>query len=232
MSMQPTRIAALPALVVVSSLVVVCAAPAFAQQGAPPQPVERRDYGWVSIAAGATFGSETDRATAFAGEWGEDIIPSAQAYVTVSYFENLMRQDLTDDLAELSASLTSTTGTPWNLRGRDRGVTLIAGGRYLLNSGGTIHPYVGGGAGVLNIDRTIADARAGDVTASVLSEFNIGELTVTTKNLTRPILEGAAGVAFFNGPVYVDVGYRYHRAFHLDETFDFSQAIVGIGYKF
>jgi opacity protein-like surface antigen len=232
MSMQPTRNSVFPALVVVSSLVVVCAAPAFAQQGALPQPVDRRDYGWVSLSAGATFGSETQTAAAFGAEWGEDIIRSAQAYVTVSYFENLMRRDLTDDLSALSTSLTSITGTPWSLHGRDRGLTLIAGARYLLNSDGTIHPYVGGGAGVLNIKRRIVDARAGDVTSSVLSEFNIGELSITTNTLTRPLIEGAVGVAFFNGPVYVDIGYRYRQAFHLGETFDFSQGIVGVGYKF
>jgi opacity protein-like surface antigen len=229
--MQPTRIAALPAVVIVSSLVAIAAAPAFAQQGAP-QPVQRRDIGWVSVAAGSTFGSETERAATFAGEWGEDVIPSVQVYVTVSYFENLMRQDLTDDLAELSGFLTSITGTPWSLRGRDRGVTLIASGRYLLNSDGTIRPYVGGGGGVLNIERFIVDPRAGDVTTSILSDFNIGELSITTKTLNRPIIEGALGIGFFSGPVYVDVGYRYRRAFHLDETLDFGQAMVGIGYKF
>jgi opacity protein-like surface antigen len=143
-----------------------------------------------------------------------------------------MRQELTDDLSQLSAVLTSVTGTPWSLKGRDRGVTLIGSGRYLLNTGGTIRPYVGGGAGVINLKRTIVDPRAGDVTTSILSEFNLGQQSITTKTLNRPIIEGALGVGFFGGPVYVDVGYRYRRAFHLDESIDFSQALVGIGYKF
>src|SRR5687768_8813735 len=142
-----------------ASALVVCAfmsaAPAFGQQA--PAPAPRPDYGWVSFSSGATFGSETQTAATFAGEWGEDIIPGVQARVTVEYFDNLMRTELSDDLATLSSALTSIGGTPWELRGRDRGVTLIGGGRYLLNSRGTIQPYFGGGAGVINLKRTIAD---------------------------------------------------------------------------
>jgi opacity protein-like surface antigen len=204
--------------------------PVFAQQA--PRPAPRPDYGWVSFSSGATFGSETKTAATFAGEWGEDIIPGVQARVTVEYFDNLMPTALSDDLAALSSALTSISGTPWELRGRDRGVTLIGGARYLFNSQGTIQPYVGGGGGVINLKRTIADVRAGDVTSSVLTEFGVGQFSVTGQTVNRPVIEGAAGVAFFAGHVYADLGYRYKRAFHLEETIDFSHLVAGVGYRF
>ena len=213
-------------------LLLVAGATVHAQQITNLPPIDPGDDGWVSVAAGASFGSQTQTRAAFAGEWGEDIIPNVvQAYVTVSYFDNLMRNGLTDDLAQLSANLTATTGIPWNLHGRDRGVSLIGGGRYLFSQG-RIRPYVGGGGGVINLKRTIADARVGNVTSAVLTEFGIGELTITTQNLTRPLLEGAVGAVLFGGPVYVDVGYRYKRAFHLSDTLDFSQVIAAVGYRF
>lgn len=231
--MQLTKRSPLPVFLMAASLLLVTSATARAQLVSGLPPIDPGDDGWVSASAGATFGSQTQTRATFAGEWGEDIIPNVvQAYVTVSYFDNLMRNDLTDDLSQLSADLTATTGIPWNLRGRDRGVSLIGGGRYLFISQGPIRPYVGGGGGVINLKRTIADARVGNVTSAVLTEFGIGELTITTQNLTRPLLEGAVGAVLFGGPVYVDIGYRYRRAFHLSESFDFSQVIGAVGYRF
>jgi opacity protein-like surface antigen len=229
-SMQPTKSPFVPVCLMAFGLLVAGVAPALGQAAAPQS--TQRDYGWVAFATGATFGNETETAAAFTGEYGEDVTPHVQVHATISYFENLMPRETTDDLSALSASLTTTTGTTWNLRGRDRGVTMIGGGRYLLNPRGTMRPYLGGGAGIINLKRTIVDPRVGDLTASVLSEFGVGSLSITTQTLTRPLIEGGLGVGFFTGPVYVDVGYRYKRAFHLDETFDFSQAVVGIGYKF
>src|SRR5262245_30467225 len=99
---------------------LVCAAPpAFAQQPIGPGV---RDDGWVSGIAGTAFGSQTQANATFAAEYGDDINSHAQAYLTVSYFENLITQGLRDDLAQLSANLTVTTGIPWNLHGSDRGV--------------------------------------------------------------------------------------------------------------
>jgi len=211
-------------------VVLACAAPAFAQEPIGPGV---RDDGWVSGIAGAAFGSQTQANATFAVEYGDDIHPNAQAYLTLSYFENLITQNLRDDLAALSASLTATSGIPWNLHGSDRGVTLVAGARYLPVSSGLIRPYVGGGAGVINLDRTIADVRVGEVTTAVLNEFGVGSLSLATKAITRPLIEGAVGVAFYSGPVYVDVGYRYKRAYRINtDQLGFSQGVFGIGYRF
>jgi hypothetical protein len=212
-------------------LVLVCAAtPAFAQEPIGPGV---RDDGWVSGIAGAAFGSQTQANATFAVEYGDDMHPNAQAYLTLSYFENLITTALRDDLAQLSAALTATSGIPWNLHGSDRGVTLIAGARYLPVSSGLIRPYVGGGAGVINLDRTIADVRVGEVTTAVLNEFGVGSLSLATEAITRPVIEGSVGIAFYNGPVYVDVGYRYKRAYRINTSqLGFSQGVLGIGYRF
>jgi Outer membrane protein beta-barrel domain len=210
--------------------VLVCAASSVSAQ--EPIGPGIRDDGWVSGITGAAFGSQTQANATFAVEYGDDIDSHAQAYLTLSYFENLITQDLRDDLAQLSANLTATTGIPWDLHGSDRGVTLVAGARYLPVSSGLIRPYVGGGAGVINLDRTIADLRVGEVTTAVLTEFGVGSLSLSTKAITRPVVEGAAGVAFYSGPVYVDVGYRYKRAYRINSTqLSFSQGLVGIGYR-
>jgi hypothetical protein len=187
----------------------------------------------VSGIGGAAFGSQTQANATFAVEYGDDIGRNAQAYLTLSYFENLITQNLRDDLAQLSASLTATSGIPWDLHGSDRGVTLVAGARYLPVSDGLIRPYVGGGAGVINLDRTIADVRVGDVTAAVLNEFGVGSRSLATDEaITRPVIEGAVGVAFYSGPVYVDVGYRYKRAYRINsDQLGFSQGVFGIGYR-
>jgi hypothetical protein len=211
---------------------LVCAAPpAFAQTQQPIGPGVRDD-GWVSGIAGAAFGSETQSNATFAVEYGDDIDSHAQAYLTLSYFENLITTALRDDLAQLSANLTNTTGIPWNLHGSDRGVTLVAGARYLPVTSGLIRPYVGGGAGVINLDRTISDFRVGEVTTAVLNEFGVGSLSLATNAITRPLIEGAVGVGFYGGPVYVDVGYRYKRAYRINSSqLSFSQGVVGVGYR-
>jgi hypothetical protein len=211
---------------------LICAAPASAQQATPVGPGVRDD-GWVSGVGGASFGPVVQPGSAFAVEYGDDVSRNVQAYLTLSYFQNVMPNSLIDDLSVLSANLTATTGRTWDLTGHDQGVTLIAGGRYLFGSlEGSMRPYVGGGAGIINLKRTIADPRAGNVTLAVLDEFNLGEFDLTIRSTTKPIVEGAAGIAFFNGPVYVDAGYRFRQAFRIDgETLYFSQGVVGVGYR-
>ena len=220
---------ALSVLVVPTVLMVAVPSAHAQQQSTQPQ---QRDFGWVSAIAGTTFGSQTQTAATFAGEYGDDVHPRVQAHVTISYFDNLLTQDLEDDLSALSAGLTAVSGTPWTLHGRDRAVTMIVGGRYLIATQGTYRPYIGGGGGVINLKRTITDPRAGNVTVAVLDQFGVGEFSMVGQSLTRPLLEAAVGVGVYSGPVYVDIGYRFNRAYHLSEPLDISRVAVGIGYKF
>lgn len=214
---------------VVPTLLTVGVPSADAQQN--PQP-RQRDFGWVSATAGTTVGSQTPTAATFAGEYGDDVHPRVQAHVTISYFENVMTQDFEDELSLLSAGLTAISGTAWNLQGRDRAVTMIVGGRYLLATQGTIRPYVGGGGGVINLRRTIVDIHAGNVASAVLTDLGVGDFSLVGQSVTKPLLEAAVGVGVYRGPLYLDIGYRFNRAFHLSEPLDISRIAVGIGYKF
>lgn len=209
-------------LAIVSTTVLAQQAPAAA---APP-----RQRAYVAAATGASFGPQT--AAVFAGEYGERVHRDVQAYVTISYHENLMDRDIRDDLSLLSTGLTTVTGIPWTLRGRDRGVTLIAGAKYLIG-GARVRPYLNGGAGVINVRRTINDDRVGNVTFATLTEFGIGEIALTTKAVTRPIAEAGVGIAVAAGrATYVDVGYRFRRAFLLSQELDFGQFAAAVGVRF
>jgi len=206
----------------------------FAQTAGPS--AQPRDYGYIAALSGATFGqgSSADVPTAvmFAGEYGEWVTRNIQAHVTISYHDNLMATGLQDDLDTLSTNLTTLTGVPWSLSGRDRAVTLIAGGKYLFGES-TVRPYLGAGAGIINIKRRIVDPRVGNVTSEVLSEFGVGEAELTSEPLTRPLLQIGAGVAFAAGrATHVDIGYRFMKAYHLANAVDFSQLSIGIGYRF
>lgn len=210
-------------------MLVMASTMAFAQQPAGlPQPTRQRAY--VSALSGATFGPET--AAMFAGEYGERISRNVQAYVTISYHEDLMDAAIRDDLSQLSAGLTAVTGVPWSLQGRDRGVAMIVGGRYLFGNS-AIRPFIGGGGGVINVRRTITDPQVGDVTTAVLTEFGIGQLSLTTEAVTGPLVEANVGVSVSAGrATYFDVGYRYRKAFHVSDDLAFGQFSAGVGVRF
>jgi hypothetical protein len=200
------------------------ASSAWAQQPtAAPQGI------YVAAVAGAAFEPRTT--PAFGVEFGDLIHRNVQAFITASYFENLMSQDVRDDLTVLSTALTTVTGAPWHLRGRDRGTAVVIGAKYLV-PGDRLRPYIGAGGGVLNLRRTITEARLGNIVEPVLAEFAIGDVALTSRNAVRPLVEATTGIGIYAGRTYVDVGYRYRRAYRLSETFDFSQLVVGIGVNF
>ena len=213
-------------IVIVPVLALATAGAVSAQQIATV-PEQR---GYIAAQAGAISGPP---APVFSVEYGDNMHRSAQAYLTLSYFENLMRQAMRDDVTTLGTNLSARTGAPWELSGRDRGVALTTGAKYLFGSGNA-RPYVGAGAGIMSLRRTVTEARIGDVTAAVFNDFSVGEsdLSLASASITRPLVEAAFGVGIVNGNTYFDVGYRYRRAFRLANSLDFSQVNVGVGYRF
>jgi hypothetical protein len=212
-----------PVLALAATLTVT--AQAMAQDG-EAVPVVR---GYVSAHGGAVTGPPGPE---FAVEWGERISRNTQAYVTVSYFENLMNPDLQDELDTLETSLALVTGNPWAFSARDRGVSLIGGGKYLFG-GGNVRPYVGGGGGVISLRRTVTDVQFGDVRNAIFNDFGVGEadLSLAPASITKPLIEAAFGVAIVNGHAHFDIGYKYRRAYRLDTTLNFSQIGAGVGYR-
>jgi len=209
--------------------VVTFATPVFCQQAPGSIGTTPEWRGYVEALAGAVSGPPSE--AAFTVEYAENMRRDAQVYVAVSYFDNLMRQQTRTDLADLGAALTTVTGTRWLLTGRDRGVAATGGAKYVAPLG-MFRPYVGGGGGVINIKRTITDARAGDVKQAVFNDFLVGDAAlVGIDSSTQPVAEFVGGVGLIFGHVYVDGAYRYKKVFRLTDL-DFSQFSVGVGYKF
>jgi hypothetical protein len=111
----------------------------------------------------------------------------------MTYFENLMSSDISDDIDQLSTRLTATTGRRWDLQGSDRGIGFIVGAKANPLGAGQVRPYIGGGVGALNLRRRITDRVAGDVTDATLTEFGIGDFEFTSNKITRPMARWRLG---------------------------------------
>ena len=77
------------------------------------------------------------------------------------------------------------------------------------------------------------DPRFGDVTVAVLTTSASASSHLDDQGTTTPLVEGALGVGFYNGPLV-----RRHRLpvqegdFARSEVLNFSQVVVGVGYRF
>jgi len=206
--------------------VIMFATPALCQQPSAPPPQWK---GYIAALAGAVSGPPSE--AAFTVEYGESMRHNTQAYVALSYFDNLMRNGTRNDLAAVAATLTSITGTTYRITGRDRGVSATGGARYVAPLG-FVRPYIGGGGGVINIRRTVTEARLGDVKQAVFNDFLVGDPALNGIDASnKPIGELTAGIGFVFGHTYVDAAYRYRKVFSVSDL-TFSQFGGGIGYKF
>jgi hypothetical protein len=217
-------------LSLVPCLVLLTATIAAAQQ-VQATSTPQLENGYMTGAAGASF-SDAQAAT-FGVEIGETLHPRVQAYAAFNYFDNLFNDQASSDLTDLGSFLTTLTGDTWEFSGRDRGLAFSGGARYLLFSGTTFRPYVGGGPGVLNLQRTITERTLGDISDPVLVVFGApdGFIDAREESTFRGMAEFIAGVGIASGRTYVDVGYRFRKVFHV-ESFTFSQFTVGVGMRF
>lgn len=210
-------------------LALVSSASAFAQGTSAQRTSEPK---WYLAAIGGAV-SRPPAGPVFGVEIAQNLARHAQAYVNFSYFDNLMDESLRNALDARAARLTSLTGDVWSFSGRDRGMSLVGGGKYVFG-GGTVRPYVGAGAGVINLKREVVEARLGDVTQAVYNDYHLGEadLSLSTLGVTTSLVEAAFGVGIGSGHTHFDVGYRYRSAFGLTNKLDFSTVTAGIGYRF
>jgi opacity protein-like surface antigen len=209
----------------------LAASPSAAQQrtAAPPQPL--RGY---LIGGGGTSIGVSDPAMTLSAEIAENVQPDVQVYMSAGYYDNVMSQAARDQLTAVASFLTTTTGTPWQFEGRDRGRSFTVGGKFLVPTGTAVRPYLGGGVGVLNLRRSIREVSRGNITRAYLAQFGSGDgvVDITQSNTNKPMAEVAAGIGAVIGHGYVDVGYRYRKAFHASQSFDISQVGVAVGVKF
>ena len=97
---------------------LAASASAFAQGTPAPGQNSPEPRWYIAAIGGAT--SRPPAAPVFGVEIAEHLGRHAQAYATISYFENLMRDTLRDDLDFTATRLATLTGEDWSLSGRDR----------------------------------------------------------------------------------------------------------------
>jgi hypothetical protein len=220
---------ALKTISFVPSLILITASLANAQQTRPTTMLE---HGYMTATAGASFSDQTS--ATFGVEIGERMGRRAEAYVAFNYFDNLFNDRAAADLVDLSGYLAATTGQSFEFVGRDRGLAFSGGAKYLIARGPTFRPYVGGGAGVLNIQRTITDRFFGDVSDPVIGLYGAPDGVIDPGKVSsfKPTGEFLAGVGVAAGRTYIDVGYRFRQVLRTGEAFSFSQFTAGVGMRF
>jgi hypothetical protein len=214
----------------VAALVAV---PAFAQQR-PSVAGQERLRGYL-IAGGGAATSTPQNSLTLSAEVAENVTSDIQVYMGAAYFDNVMSQASRDQLARTGAALTAITGSPWVFDGRDRARSFTVGARYLIPASASIRPYVGGGIGAINLRRTVHEQSRGNITTAYLAQFGSADGVVdpTQSNTNRPMTEVAVGVGAAVKKAYIDVGYRWRKAFHtLDDTFEISGVGAAVGLKF
>jgi hypothetical protein len=210
---------------------LLVAVPALAQQG----PTAARPLRGYLIAGAGSLVQTPQAALTVNAEIAENVARDVQVYMSAGFYDDIMSQAARDDLALVGQVLTTITGTPWVLEGRDKGRSFTVGGKYLVPTGATVRPYLGGGFGVLNVHREIHELNRGDITEAFLAQFGApdGVVDPTQDNTNHPMTEVAAGVGVVVRGAYVDFGYRYRKAFHtVNTSFDVSQVGVAVGLKF
>ena len=213
-------------------LMLFAAAPAFAQQ--PPAPGPRPLRGYLIGGGGASIGT-TETAVTLSAEIAENMTRNIQAYMSAVYYDNIMSDAAANQLTVVGNTLTALTGTPWVFDGRDKARSFTFGAKVLMPVTSSVHPYVGGGFGALNVRRVIHEQSRGDITQAYLASFGSPDAVVDPINTdtTHPMGEVAAGVGAVIKRAYVDFGYRYRKAFHTGtQSFDISQVGASVGVKF
>lgn len=214
-------------------LMLLVAAPAFAQQRPSPAPQPLRGY--LIGGGGASIGGTAQTAVTLNAELAENMKRNLQAYMSVTYYDNIMSDATTNQLAQVGNTLSALTGTPWVFDGRDKGRSFTFGAKVLVPTATSVRPYFGGGFGALNVRRTIHEQSRGNVTQAYLAQFGSadGVIDPTNTDTTHAMGEVAAGVGAVVKKAYVDFGYRYRKAFHTgNQSFDISQVGAAVGVKF
>jgi hypothetical protein len=211
---------------------LLAAAPALAQQRPAPAPRPLRGY---LIGGGGASVATTNPSVTLSAEIAENMTRLVQAYMSVGFYDNIMSDASRNQLVQVGSALTTLTGTPWVFTGRDRGRSFTFGAKVLLPATTSVHPYVGGGFGALNVRRTIHEQSRGNITQAYLAQFGSpdGVVDPTDTDTTHPMGEVAAGIGVVVRGAYVDFGYRYRKAFHtVNDPFDISQVGAAVGVKF
>lgn len=217
----------LKALSIVPVILAAVATSAAAQDARPADTTPRAYFEGIG---GAAFNVDfDDPAPTFAAEYGERVHRDVYAYASFRFIENLMSDEMRINLQ------TASTDLGLSFSGRDRGLTFTVGAKYMLPRAMRFRPYFGGGLGVLNLKRRLKERGLGDVSEQffLMTGLNDGVVDVNSTSSTNAMGEVMVGLAgATSNRTYIDLSYRYGRAFHTTEAIDFGQLSFGLGVSF
>jgi len=174
---------------------------------------------YVVVRSGLTFGTQT--APLVGIEAGGRIAPFLQAYGSFDWHRDIS-PSLVDDIGGLIGDI---VGADVNFRFPS--YTLI-GGVKVIAPRGVVRPYGLSGLGYGRVNGTI-EVEGEDVTG-LLDE--LGYLDRDDINFNKALFEVGGGVSFSNGPVYVDVGYRFRKFLDTGAPINVSGVYAGVGVGF
>jgi opacity protein-like surface antigen len=188
----------------------------------PLQPV-RVEHTWpksyVVVRSGLTFGTQT--APLVGVEVGGNVARFLQAYGSFDWHRDIS-PSLVDDVGDLISDLVDA-----DVNFRFPSYTLI-GGAKLIAPHGMVRPYGLGGFGYGRVSGTV-EIEGEDVTG-LLDEFDI--IDRDDINFNKALFEVGGGVSISNGPVYVDVGYRFRKFLQTGAPINVSGVYAGVGVGF
>jgi hypothetical protein len=140
-----------------------------------------------------------------------------------------------NQLAVVGNTLTALTGTPWVFSGRDKARSFTFGAKVLMPVTSSVHPYVGGGFGALNVRRTISEQSRGNVTQAYLAQFGSPDAVIdpTNTDTTHPMGELRLVSERLSSERMSTLGIATEGLFTPGtQSFDISQVGASVGVKF
>jgi opacity protein-like surface antigen len=189
--------------------------------------------GYVEAVAQSAISNVTSQS--FGGEFGITVVSNLQVYVEGGQVSNVATADISNSAQKIAGAISQTqSNVGYTVK---QPVTFfVAGGKYLIPTGGKLLPYVMGGFGIAKVKQNVSFTVAGTDVTSSLSQPQYGSITLGSDlsgDFTKPMLSLGGGVMW---PVWqqlvLDIQYRYGRVFAADEGININRFGVGIGIRF
>jgi hypothetical protein len=198
--------------------------PAVAPVASAPAPVvqdsqERWPPAYIVGRSGLTFGTRT--APLVGAEVGGQLAPFLQVYGAFDWHRDVSPSFVED----VSGLISSVVGADVNYRFPS---LIGTGGVKLIAPHGKIRPYGVGGVGFGHVSGKV-EVEGKDVT-SLLD--TLGYLDRNDITFTKALFEVGAGFSAANGPMYIDVSYRFRKFLDTGESINMSGLYIGAGVGF
>ncbi len=180
---------------------------------------ERWPHAYIVGRSGVTFGTRT--APLVGAEVGAQLAPFLQVYGAFDWHRDVS-PSFVEDLSGFASSL---AGANVNIRFPS---LIGTGGVKVIAPHGKIRPYGLGGVGFGHAYGKV-EVEGKDVTDlfDTLGYLNRDDIT-----FTKALFEVGAGFSAANGPMYIDVSYRFRKFLDTGEPINMSGLYIGAGVGF